>query len=83
MFKVLSASIQNDNCSARDKNQSLRDPFVKVYLLPDEGNRQESRVVEKTLAPHFDQTFMFANVSLAFLHHPSVVTTINFLARNS
>jgi hypothetical protein len=45
----------------RDRSNTLRDPFVKVYLLPDEANRQESKIVENTLAPHFDQTFEFTN----------------------
>ncbi|KAI0216523.1 Synaptotagmin-15 [Lamellibrachia satsuma] len=43
----------------RDKTNAPRDPFVKVYLLPDENTCQQSRVRRKTLAPKFNDTFVF------------------------
>ncbi|XP_071034552.1 synaptotagmin-15 isoform X2 [Parasteatoda tepidariorum] len=38
---------------------SPRDPFVKVFLLPDEENYQQSKIRKRTLAPKFNETFTF------------------------
>ena len=54
--------------SGRDKTNAPRDPFVKVYLLPDENTCQQSRVRRKTLAPKFNDTFTFqVDYLLSFL----------------
>lgn len=37
-----------------------RDPFVKLYLLPDEENFQQSKVRKRTLNPKFHETFKFS-----------------------
>ncbi|GFY41792.1 synaptotagmin-15, partial [Trichonephila inaurata madagascariensis] len=39
-----------------------RDPFVKVFLLPDEENFHQSKIRKRTLTPKFNETFEF-NVS--------------------
>lgn len=38
---------------------SPRDPFVKLFLLPDEENFQQSKIRKRTLAPKFNETFTF------------------------
>ncbi|XP_013401578.1 synaptotagmin-15 [Lingula anatina] len=42
----------------RAKN-APRDPFVKLYLLPDERTCQQSKVRRKTLSPKFNESFVF------------------------
>lgn len=36
-----------------------RDPFVRVYVLPDESHFQQSKVRKRTLSPRFNETFSF------------------------
>lgn len=36
-----------------------RDPFVKVFLLPDEENFHQSKIRKRTLTPKFNETFEF------------------------
>lgn len=36
-----------------------RDPYVKLFLLPDEENFQQSKIRKRTLAPKFNETFSF------------------------
>ncbi|GFT52217.1 synaptotagmin-15, partial [Nephila pilipes] len=36
-----------------------RDPFVKVFLLPDEENFRQSKIRKRTLTPKFNETFEF------------------------
>jgi len=43
----------------RDRNNSMRDPFVKIYLLPDDKTNQTTRVIKKTLSPVFNETLDF------------------------
>lgn len=43
----------------RGFNRASRDPFVKVFLLPDEDNFQQSKVKKRTLSPKFNETFIF------------------------
>lgn len=43
----------------RDRDNSPRDPFVKVFLLPDERSHLISKVKKKTLAPVYNETFIF------------------------
>lgn len=38
---------------------SPRDPFVKVYLLPDEETFHQSKIRKRTLSPKFHETFTF------------------------
>lgn len=45
--------------SGRGLNNTPRDPFVKLYLLPDEENFQQSKVRKRTLAPKFNEKFYF------------------------
>jgi len=40
------------------------DPFVRVYLHPDDKRKFETKVQEKTLCPVFNETFVF-KVSLS------------------
>ena len=35
------------------------DPFIKIYLLPDEKKKFETKICRKTLNPVFDETFIF------------------------
>ncbi|KAK3592816.1 hypothetical protein CHS0354_019046 [Potamilus streckersoni] len=43
----------------RKNDKSSRDPFVKIFLLPDERTYWTSKVVKKTLSPVFNQTICF------------------------
>ncbi|XP_071105939.1 synaptotagmin-15-like [Haliotis cracherodii] len=43
----------------RIKHEAPRDPFVKVFLLPDEKTCKVSKVRKKTLSPIFNETFQF------------------------
>ncbi|XP_074648919.1 synaptotagmin-1-like [Tubulanus polymorphus] len=43
----------------RDKNPTPRDPFVKVFLLPDEMNSHQTKTQKKTLYPKFNEAFSF------------------------
>ncbi|XP_067128950.1 synaptotagmin-15-like [Centruroides vittatus] len=45
--------------TGRGLNNTPRDPFVKLYLLPDEENFQQSKVRKRTLAPKFHEIFTF------------------------
>lgn len=40
-------------------NGQLRDPFVNIYLLPDERNTKTSKVKKKTLTPMYNELFVF------------------------
>ena len=48
--------------AGRGRSNGARDPFVKLYLLPDERTFQQTRIRKKTLNPKFNETFTF-NVS--------------------
>ncbi|XP_063445643.1 synaptotagmin-2-like [Mytilus trossulus] len=41
------------------RNGQLRDPFVRIFLLPDERNSKTSKVKKKTLTPIYNETFIF------------------------
>ncbi|XP_012939836.1 synaptotagmin-15, partial [Aplysia californica] len=43
----------------RSNNQQLRDPFVKMFLLPDERSFRVSKVKKKTLSPIYNETHTF------------------------
>lgn len=43
----------------RGFSRTSRDPFVKIFLLPDEENFQQSKVRKRTLSPKFNETFIF------------------------
>jgi Ca2+-dependent lipid-binding protein len=40
-------------------DENYRDPFVKVFLLPDENICHSTKTVKKTLNPSFNETFSF------------------------
>ncbi|XP_064640602.1 synaptotagmin-1-like isoform X2 [Lineus longissimus] len=44
----------------RDRQNTPRDPFVKVYLLPDEQTFFQTAHRKKTLSPKFNETFTFS-----------------------
>ncbi|KAL3876781.1 hypothetical protein ACJMK2_034575 [Sinanodonta woodiana] len=43
----------------RERDKAPRDPFVKIFLSPDERTCRTSKVVKRTLSPVFNQTFYF------------------------
>ncbi|CAN7992914.1 unnamed protein product, partial [Ixodes hexagonus] len=43
----------------RGLNNAPRDPFVRVYLLPDEDSFRQTEVKRRTLSPKFDETVKF------------------------
>lgn len=45
--------------SGRNKANYTRDPFVKLFLLPDERTCRISKMKKKTLSPIFNETFDF------------------------
>lgn len=45
--------------TGRGRDSLIRDPFVKVFLLPDERNCRVSKVKKKTLCPIYNETFTF------------------------
>ncbi|CAH1795271.1 unnamed protein product [Owenia fusiformis] len=51
--------IKVKHLKGRGRANTPRDPFVKLYLLPDERTCQQSKVRKKTLTPKFNETFVF------------------------
>ena len=45
--------------TVRPSNKALRDPFVRIYILPNERTVQQSRVHKQTNDPIFNETFKF------------------------
>nr|XP_022319811.1 synaptotagmin-15-like [Crassostrea virginica] len=43
----------------RGRDNSYRDPFVKIFLLPEERSCRVSKVRRKTLSPVYNETFTF------------------------
>lgn len=43
----------------RDRDNAPRDPFVKIFLLPDERTHLVSKVKKRTLAPVYNEAFVF------------------------
>ncbi|KAG0412771.1 hypothetical protein HPB47_010090, partial [Ixodes persulcatus] len=43
----------------RGLNNAPRDPFVRVYLLPDDDSFRQTEVKRRTLSPKFDETVTF------------------------
>lgn len=43
----------------RGRENGARDPFVKIFLLPDERNCRISKVRKKTLTPVYNENFVF------------------------
>lgn len=46
-------------CAGRGRDNSPRDPFVKIFLLPDERNCKVSKVRRKTLTPVYNESVTF------------------------
>lgn len=44
---------------ARSNSQQPRDPFVKIFLLPDDKTHRVSKVKKRTLSPVFNETHTF------------------------
>eukprot|EP00112_Aurelia_sp_Birch-Aquarium-sp1_P010756 Seg229.5 transcript_id=Seg229.5/GoldUCD/mRNA.D3Y31 product="Synaptotagmin 1" pseudo=true protein_id=Seg229.5/GoldUCD/D3Y31 len=65
LFEEQSLSITifeaNDLPSA-DEDTGTSDPYIRVMLLPDTKRRFETLVLDKTLDPVYNQTFVFKNV---------------------
>lgn len=57
--KLLVTLIKVSELEGRSPSENWRDPFVKIFLLPDENVLNISRVVKKTLNPVFNETFEF------------------------
>jgi len=51
----------------RYEEEQLRDPFVRVFLLPDEHTYHTSRMQRRTLNPVFNEVFTF-HVSVKWRH---------------
>ncbi|XP_050392054.1 synaptotagmin-15 [Patella vulgata] len=51
--------IKVKNIPGRSPNQAPRDPFVKLYLLPDERTCRTSKTRKKSLSPVFNESFSF------------------------
>ena len=43
----------------RPTSRAPRDPFVRIYLMPNEKTIQQSRVHKQTNDPIFNETFKF------------------------
>jgi len=41
------------------RNNNSRNPYVNVYLLPDDSKSYESKIKKKTLDPRFEEKFVF------------------------
>lgn len=58
----LSSAYFSDSCfprAGRGKSLHPRDPYVKLFLLPDDKTYRTSKVRKKTLSPIFNETFVF------------------------
>lgn len=51
--------VKAKHLSGRGLNNTSRDPFVRIYLLPDEENYLQSKVRRRTLSPKFNEKFTF------------------------
>jgi hypothetical protein len=58
-FELYVHLIRAKSLRGRGMNHAPRDPFVRIYLLPDENNFHQSLVRKKTLSPKFNETFKF------------------------
>ncbi|XP_053393176.1 synaptotagmin-15-like [Mercenaria mercenaria] len=56
---LLVTLIKVKELQGRNSNENYRDPFVKMFLLPDENICHTSKTVKKTLNPVFNETFNF------------------------
>lgn len=60
------ALLIGSSVAGRGLSNSPRDPFVKIFLLPDEENFRQSKIRKRTLAPKFNETFEF---TVSLLYH--------------
>ncbi|ESO93415.1 synaptotagmin 15a [Lottia gigantea] len=51
--------IKVKNIPGRGVNHAPRDPFVKIYLLPDERTCRTSKTRKKSLSPVYNESFTF------------------------
>ncbi|XP_023235770.1 synaptotagmin-15-like [Centruroides sculpturatus] len=51
--------VKAKHLSGRGLNNTSRDPYVRIYLLPDEENYLQSKVRKRTLSPKFNEKFTF------------------------
>lgn len=60
------------------KPNGTADPFCKGYLLPDRarGNKQKTSVARRTLAPQWQHTFTYEDVTLQELAERSLELTV-------
>ncbi|XP_060561003.1 synaptotagmin-1-like, partial [Ruditapes philippinarum] len=56
---LLVTIIKVKELQGRNMDENYRDPFVKVFLLPDENICHSTKTVKKTLNPSFNETFSF------------------------
>ncbi|XP_061573727.1 synaptotagmin-11b [Cololabis saira] len=52
---------------AMDEQAGSSDPYVKMTILPEKKHRVKTRVLRRTLAPRFDETFTFYGVAYSAL----------------
>ncbi|WAQ96666.1 SYT15-like protein [Mya arenaria] len=57
--KLLVTLIRVRGLNGRSEEESSRDPFVRVFLLPDEHAHRTSRIQRKTLNPVYNETYSF------------------------
>ncbi|BFZ03154.1 hypothetical protein BsWGS_06193 [Bradybaena similaris] len=57
--KLQISLIQVEELPGRDNSSQPRDPYVKIFLLPDEKTCRVSKVRKKTLNPVFNETHTF------------------------
>ncbi|XP_068085282.1 synaptotagmin 1 [Anabrus simplex] len=64
--------IQAEDLPALDSGGSS-DPYCKVYLLPDRKKKFTTQVVQKSLNPYFNETFIFKNIPYTQLRTKTLV----------
>ncbi len=62
--------------------ESTSNPFAEVYLLPKKVEVFETRTLQKTLSPVFDQAFKFCNVSNDDIKQQILVVRIYLHGKN-
>lgn len=67
-LQLLVTIVKIRKLQGRGEGQNNRDPFVRVFLLPDENVYRTSRVLKKTTNPNFNETFTF-DISKAEICH--------------
>lgn len=64
--KILTVKVFRAHGLAAVSN-SLSNPYIKLYLLPDMSSKKKTQIKKKTLDPSYDQSFTVSTVTFLLL----------------